>query len=43
MKSVALHFVYQASDHTLTEAEIAEDHEKILNALAEKTGAQLRN
>ena len=42
-KSVALHFVYQASDHTLTEAEIAEDHEKILNALAEKTGAQLRN
>ena len=41
-KSVALHLVYQASDHTLKEEEITEVHNMILNALSKQLGAQLR-
>ena len=41
-KSVAMHIVYQAPDHTLTEEEIAPVHENILKKFADQLGAQLR-
>lgn len=42
-KSVALHIVYQASDRTLKEEEIAPVHERILQQFKEKLGAELRS
>lgn len=42
-KSVALHIVYQASDRTLKEEEIAPVHERILAQFREKLGAELRS
>lgn len=41
-KSVALHIVYQVSDHTLREEEILPIHENILKTLKETLNAQLR-
>lgn len=41
-KSVALHIVYQASDHTLKEEEITAAHQAILDSLSSKLSAQLR-
>ncbi len=41
-KSVALHIVYQATDHTLKEEEIAPVHENILNQLHQRLNAELR-
>lgn len=42
-KSVALHIVYQASDRTLKEEDIAPVHERILKQFKEKLGAELRS
>lgn len=42
-KSVALHIVYQASDRTLKEEDIAPVHERILKQFSEKLGAELRS
>ena len=42
-KSVALRIVYQASDHTLTDAEVETVHAEILAHLAQETGASLRS
>ena len=41
-KSIALHIVYLASDHTLKEEEITEVHNKILSDLNTKLHAELR-
>ncbi len=41
-KSVALHIVYQANDHTLKEEEIAPVHENILKQLHQRLNAELR-
>ena len=41
-KSIALHIVYLANDHTLKEEEIAEVHSKILSDLNTKLHAELR-
>ncbi len=41
-KSIALHIVYQASDHTLNEEEITTVHNTILNDLSTKINAELR-
>lgn len=41
-KSVALHIVYQAVDHTLTEQDVTPVQEEILKSLAKKLDAQLR-
>ena len=42
MKSVALRIIYQASDHTLKEEEVAEAHNAILESLRTHLNAQLR-
>ena len=42
LKSVALKFVFQAPDRTLTDAEIADYMQEIMNKLQEKTGASVR-
>lgn len=42
-KSVALHIVYQAADHTLKEEEITPVHEKILAQFKAKLNAELRS
>jgi phenylalanyl-tRNA synthetase beta chain len=41
-KSFAVHIVYQADDHTLTDAEVNEAQERILARLGSKLGAVLR-
>lgn len=41
-KSVAMSIVYQSADHTLTDKEVSEIHERILNALAKECQAVLR-
>ena len=41
-KSIALSIEYQANDHTLTDEEIKEAHQKVLNNLEKDTGALLR-
>lgn len=41
-KSVALRIIYQSSDHTLTENEIQEAHNHILEGLKTRVNAQLR-
>jgi phenylalanyl-tRNA synthetase beta chain len=42
-KSVALHLVFQAADRTLTNAEADAGRDRIVAALAERFGAQLRS
>ncbi|MDR2156804.1 MAG: phenylalanine--tRNA ligase subunit beta [Clostridiales Family XIII bacterium] len=42
MKSLSFSLTYRASDRTLTDEEVAKTHEKILGAIAENTGAGLR-
>ncbi len=41
-KSIALHVVYQAGDHTLKDEEITDAHSAILENLSSKLGAELR-
>ncbi len=41
-KSLAYHIVYQAPDRTLTDAEVAKQHQKIVGALAHHFKARLR-
>ena len=41
-KSVAIHLVFQSSDRTLTEEEATEARERIVAALTERFGAELR-
>ena len=41
-KSVALHLVFQATDRTLTDDEVATSRGKIVAVLAERLGAELR-
>jgi phenylalanyl-tRNA synthetase beta chain len=41
-KSLSISIVYQSASRTLTEEEVNDFHEKILNLLQTKTGAQLR-
>jgi len=41
-KSVALHILYQANDHTLKDEEITEAHEAIVAALKKQVNAELR-
>ncbi len=41
-KSVALHLAFQAPDRTLTDEEAAALRERIVAALAERFGAELR-
>jgi phenylalanyl-tRNA synthetase beta chain len=41
-KSVALHLSFQAPDRTLTDDEVAALRERIVGALAERFGAELR-
>lgn len=41
-KSYAMHIVYQANDHTLTDAEVNEAQDRILARLGSKLGAVLR-
>jgi phenylalanyl-tRNA synthetase beta chain len=42
MKSLSFNLVYRASDRTLTDADVAKVHEKILSELSTGTGATLR-
>lgn len=42
-KSIALNIVYQAKDHTLTEAETTKTHQDILESLKQQVDAQLRS
>ncbi|MCF8054188.1 MAG: phenylalanine--tRNA ligase subunit beta [Deltaproteobacteria bacterium] len=41
-KSMAVRFVYRSSEKTLTEEEIKEAHERVLKALVQNSGAELR-
>lgn len=41
-KSVAISLLYRHNDHTLTDEEVAEVHEKVLSALQQTFGAELR-
>ncbi len=41
-KSLAYHIVYQAPDRTLTDAEVAKQHQRIVGALAHQFKARLR-
>ena len=41
-KSLAFALVYRAADRTLTDEEVGKAHERIVEALAQKTGATLR-
>ena len=41
-KSVAVHLVFQARDRTLTDEEVAATRERIVGALTNRLGAELR-
>ena len=42
-KSVAINVVIQASDKTLTESDLEEISQKIINTVKDKTGATIRS
>ncbi|MBP3401164.1 MAG: hypothetical protein J6K70_05300, partial [Selenomonadales bacterium] len=42
MKSVAYSLFFQSAEKTLTDAELEEPYQKILAALSEKCGAEIR-
>ena len=42
MKSVAYSLFFQSAEKTLTDAELEEPYQKILTALSEKCGAEIR-
>jgi len=41
-KSLAFHIIYQADDHTLTDEEVEEIHQRIIQALEEEGGWEVR-